>query len=363
MQIGYKTRLALAACTNMESFLPRAPQPLLAVVNLTENCQARCLSCNYWHVQKANLITTKRAMALVDELVEQKVQYLRWAGGEPLLRADLFQILAHIPPNRFSKIILGTNGQLVKKFANEINKSCISQISVSLDGLGDTQRRLRGIDFDTVWSGLKEIKRKRIKVVSVFTKHLAKDIEGLLDLCEGRGYNYDICLPSGVLPYSNTEEINLNLSEMWPSPQDVDKVLSALLRSRQISPSIAQGARAYMVDKVYPFRHCILGYTELRITAGGDVHTTCFELGPVGNILRTPLREILAEPSTSALTREMYRLKCSRCMVGWQTSRVFEHPWNNVSYILKRTRGNNRQLHSGPLHPSRPPLDATPRRD
>ena len=337
---GYKARLVLSSSTSSEFFLPRSPRPLLASVNLTENCQARCRICNYWQSAKDTPITTRRAISLVNEIAEQDFEYLRWIGGEPLLRDDLFEVLAHVPPGKFSKVILGTNGSLLGQVIDQINESCLTNITVSLDGLREVNQRLRGVDFDTVRDALRRIEGKRIKVASILTKYLAEDIEGLLDWCDDEGYDYDVVLPSGVLPYSSTEEIRRNLSKLWPSELEVAKILSSVRRRGLMTRSMADGVRTYMVKRAYPFRHCVVGFTEVRITANGDVYNPCFELGPVGNILRESLRDILAPERIRKSAMEMYRLNCSLCLIGWQTSRTFEHPWANLSYINKRVRSN-----------------------
>ena len=44
--------------------LPSKIRPLAAHVKLTENCQAKCISCNYWQTRWQDGINTDRAIAL-----------------------------------------------------------------------------------------------------------------------------------------------------------------------------------------------------------------------------------------------------------------------------------------------------------
>ena len=105
-----------------------------------------------------------------------------------------------------------------------------------------------------------------------------------------------------------------------------------------INSRIANGARKYLVQREFPYDRCILGYTEIIIRANGDLHPGCYELGPTGNILDQSLLEILTADASGTTTRSMFNLQCSKCLIGWQTSMVFERPLANIGYALKRLR-------------------------
>jgi hypothetical protein len=53
--------------------LPSSVKPLSAHVKLTENCQARCVSCDYWKTRWKDGIDTSRAIALVNEIEERGI--------------------------------------------------------------------------------------------------------------------------------------------------------------------------------------------------------------------------------------------------------------------------------------------------
>src|SRR5215472_14427318 len=113
-------------------FLPSTIRPLAAHIKLTENCQARCISCDYWKSRWQDAIETNRAVELINEISAMGIRSLRLTGGEPLLRRDLFQILAKANTSHFKRIILQTNGLLIKKLHNEINASRISDVCISV---------------------------------------------------------------------------------------------------------------------------------------------------------------------------------------------------------------------------------------
>src|ERR1700739_2057580 len=145
-----------------EKFWPATIRPLSAHVKLTENCQAKCISCDYWKTRWNDGIDTSKAIDLVNQIAELGIGSLRFTGGEPLLRKDFFEVLQQAKTSSFKHIILQTNGLLLKKLNKEINASPISNISVSIDGLKDTNDHIRGIRgyFELAMEGIRLMKNK-----------------------------------------------------------------------------------------------------------------------------------------------------------------------------------------------------------
>jgi cyclic pyranopterin phosphate synthase len=128
---GYEARLWLAANVS-DRLAPRVIRPADASIKLTENCQARCVTCDYWKTRWTDHISAEAAIALVRRLGDIGITTLRFTGGEPLLRRDFFSILAGIDPSPFGTIGLQTNGLLLNRLAGPINDSPITHVTVSL---------------------------------------------------------------------------------------------------------------------------------------------------------------------------------------------------------------------------------------
>ncbi len=102
---------------------PTHVRPTDASIKLTENCQARCVTCDYWKHRWHDHIDTKAAIRLIDRLGHIGVTTLRFTGGEPLLRRDFFDILGEIDLTPFTTIGVQTNGLLLGRLAKKINDS------------------------------------------------------------------------------------------------------------------------------------------------------------------------------------------------------------------------------------------------
>src|SRR5271154_6813413 len=128
-----------------QSLLPARVKPLSASLKLTENCQAKCVTCNYWQTRWEDGLNTEKAVDIINRLGQFGIRYLRFTGGEPLLRRDLFQILQKADMRPFQRVTLQTNGLLLKKLHHEINASPITKVAVSIDGLEASNDVIRGI--------------------------------------------------------------------------------------------------------------------------------------------------------------------------------------------------------------------------
>src|SRR5258708_19622261 len=146
--------------------LPSTIRPLSANLKFTENCQAGCISCDYWKSRWQDRIDTDRAVGLLNEIGAAGIHTLRLTGGEPLLRKDLFEILQRANTTSFKRIILQTNGLLLKKLHKDINASPITKVAVSIDGLKESNDLIRGIQgyFDLGVEGIKLLRGKKLAI-------------------------------------------------------------------------------------------------------------------------------------------------------------------------------------------------------
>src|SRR5205814_9191155 len=68
--------------------------PLSAHVDLTYRCNERCVHCYLPHDDRGEM-TTAEVKDLLDQMAAAGGFFLTISGGEPFLRDDLFELLAH----------------------------------------------------------------------------------------------------------------------------------------------------------------------------------------------------------------------------------------------------------------------------
>ncbi len=86
----YGTKLYGYSKTHLDFCLPKKIRPYAATIKLTERCNSKCITCNYWQKKTEDLIDTKTAVDFIRDLARLGVKRIRFSGGEPLLRNDFF---------------------------------------------------------------------------------------------------------------------------------------------------------------------------------------------------------------------------------------------------------------------------------
>jgi MoaA/NifB/PqqE/SkfB family radical SAM enzyme len=316
------------------TLLPSTISPLSAHIKLTENCQAGCISCNYWKSRWQEGIDTDRAVELLNEIGAAGIRTLRLTGGEPLLRQDLFDVLQKANTSRFKQIVLQTNGLLLKKFHKEINASPIKKVAVSIDGLKDTNDLIRGIRgyFDLGMEGIKLLRQKQVAISVTLNRISAAELGKLADVARGLGAEVEINILSRSLSFLK----DADLASMWPERGDAAEIVK-FVRDNLKRP-------AYEVDYISQYYNnesieeppCVLGYLQVFVLSNGDVLTGCYPLKPVGNILRDSLATILASEAYSRQCVAMVRRECPGCTCGIESSLAMKHAASSALFELSR---------------------------
>lgn len=315
-------------------FLPTRIRPLSAHVKLTENCQAKCISCDYWKSRWQDAVSTDRAIHLLDEISNAGVRSLRLTGGEPLLRRDLFQILESADTSRFKRIILQTNGLLIKKLHQEINASPISDLCISVDGMRETNDHIRGIEgyFDLAFEGVRLLRDKRVMFAVTLNGISAPELEKLAQAAREVGAGVQHNILSGSLYFIR----GADLTAMWPERSDVGKITTFVRDTLKRPAYEVDYIRRYYNREALEEPPCVLGYLQLFVLSNGDVMTGCYSLKPVGNILREPLASILASEAYARQSEAMVRRECPGCTCGIESSLAVKHAGSSAVFELKR---------------------------
>jgi MoaA/NifB/PqqE/SkfB family radical SAM enzyme len=301
--------------------LPSRIRPLSAHVKLTENCQAKCISCDYWQTRWQDGISTERAIELINEIDAAGIRSLRLTGGEPLLRKDLFQVLASASTSRFKRIILQTNGLALKKLHREVNASPITDVAVSIDGLKQCNDVIRGIRgyFELGMEGLRLMRGKRLVISLTLNRMSAGELHELEQAANSVGAELEFNILSTSLFFLK----DADMDSMWPHRTDVGYITN-FLRGRRPGYEADYITRYYNREEP-PEPPCVLGYTQVFVMSNGDVLTGCYPLPAVGNVLRQKLADVLASEAYARQAEAMVRRECPGCTCGVESSLAMKH--------------------------------------
>ncbi|MEW5762665.1 MAG: GTP 3',8-cyclase MoaA [Bacillota bacterium] len=134
-------------------------------VSVTDRCNLRCFYCRPAETGPARGKEPEDAQDLEPEYLlrviragaQVGIRKVRLTGGEPLLRADILEIvrgIASVPG--IDDLALTTNGTLLAPLAGELRAAGLRRVNISLDTLNpDRFRRItRGGELRAAWAGV-----------------------------------------------------------------------------------------------------------------------------------------------------------------------------------------------------------------
>jgi MoaA/NifB/PqqE/SkfB family radical SAM enzyme len=329
----YLTRVFMGSKVS-EKLLPSAAKPISAHIKLTENCQAKCVSCDYWKSRWQDEIDTDRAIDLINQIAASGITTLRLTGGEPLLRQDLFRVLKAADTSSFKHIILQTNGLLIKKLHKEINDSPITKVAVSIDGLKETNDQIRGIRgyFDLGIEGIRLLRGKQLALSVTLNRISAKELAELHQVALNIGAHIETNILSRSLYFFQ----NADVDSMWPLRQQVQEIGTFVGETLKRPRYEVDYMEKYYNHETLNEPPCVLGFLQVFILSNGDVLTGCYPLKPVGNILRDTLANILASEAYLKQAAAMIRRECPGCTCGVESSLAMQHAASSAFFELSQ---------------------------
>lgn len=117
-------------------------------ISLTDNCNLRCIYCmdekqnNF--LKNEDKLTDKEIYKIVKEASNLGISKVRFTGGEPLVRKDIFELMEMVNSiEGIREIYLTTNGILLEEKVEKLVKSGLKGVNISLDSLDEeTFRKL-----------------------------------------------------------------------------------------------------------------------------------------------------------------------------------------------------------------------------
>jgi MoaA/NifB/PqqE/SkfB family radical SAM enzyme len=273
---------------------------------------------------------------LLNEIGAAGIGALRLTGGEPLLRRDLFEILHRADTTPFKRIILQTNGLLLKKLYKDVNASPITKVAVSIDGLKESNDLIRGIQgyFDLGIEGIKLLRGKQVTLSVTLNRLSAEELEKLADVAHSVGADVEFNILSRSLSFLK----DADLASMWPQSGDVPKIVKFVRDTLKRPGYETDYISRYYNNETIEEPPCVLGYLQIFVLSNGDVLTGCYPLNPVGNILRDSLASVLASEAYSRQCAAMIRRECPGCTCGIESSLAMKHAASSAFFELKRLK-------------------------
>jgi Fe-coproporphyrin III synthase len=335
-----------------DSRLQRLP---LVTLYLTERCNSRCVTCDYWRHGRVDM-DLDAVTALLPSFERLQTQAVLISGGEPLLNphwADIAEVLN----GRGLAVWLLTSGLSLAKHARRVSQ-LFQAVTVSLDGTNaGTYAAIRGLDaFDKVCQGVRmtasagtpvtlrvTLQRANYRELPLFI-HLARELGArqvsflAVDVANPHAFGRaDGSVPDVALQADDLaalEEILLAVER-----DHVEDFRSGLIAE---SPAKLRRLHQYFTavqgGASYPPVRCNAPEFSAVVDAKGLAHPCFFIPGPPGARAGADLAAVLNSPAMTGLRtdiREQRRPECATCICSmWREPGTF----SATQYALPQRR-------------------------
>jgi radical SAM protein with 4Fe4S-binding SPASM domain len=162
------------------------PPPSYVLWDCTRRCNLNCVHCGASKETYPAELTTAQIKGIVDEIAALKIAMFAVTGGEPLLREDLLDVLAHAR-QRGMKTGIATNGFLLDRpMAKRIAEARVHSVQVSLDGTEPTHNEIRQNrrSYTAAMQAIELLGEIRVPVLAVATTVTGRNLPELDSLRE-----------------------------------------------------------------------------------------------------------------------------------------------------------------------------------
>lgn len=216
--------------------------PYAVTWGVTHPCNLKCDHCYDVVTHRRKDLTTTQALTVIDRLAEAGITYIVFSGGEPMLRKDLFELMAHCGEYGI-QIGMRTNGTLITpENAAALADLRLQVAGISLDGASPTiHNAVRGQGtFERTYAGIQSllVHNIRVNVEVVLSKRNAHQHLDFVRLAEKWGVdelNFSAIAPQGRATLLADERLD---HQQWQSLTR-DLYFESQRASVVVSPSCA----------------------------------------------------------------------------------------------------------------------------
>jgi len=312
---------------------PPPAGPYLAELDITYRCNCRCRMCQRWNEPRGKELGKDTYRRLAADLYALGTHQISIAGGEPLLRPDVFAIIKEFSRRRMS-VNVCTNGILLEQYSDSICDSGATCISVSMDGASadchDTMRGTPG-SFAKIVRGLEAILRRPkasrpiVRVRMTVSDGNVHELDTFYRQWKGVA---DDVLIQPVHKCATAYYVGENIRSLQLSPE----ALSGQISGRPLGKSVyLKGLMHHLRrENAYPAHRCFAGILMARIDPWGQVYPCLEQHRCVGSVHRDDFASIWHSP---AFNRERIRLnKRKDCRCWFNNTAIIGHYGNALQY-------------------------------
>ena len=270
-------------------------RPLMVKIKLTWRCNLACEMCDYWRQDLPTPLTTDLVVHTLDELAALGCRKVHFSGGEPTLRSDLPDLIAHARRLKL-RATLTTNGTLLtRELSTRLVKAGLNSVCVSIDSpVRSVHDRIRGMPgaFKQTLTGVRELRRAAerrgvslpIRINTVVSRENYDTLDKLPVLAHELGAQSLLLMPvddpSGKLLLNKRRLLDYN-RRIAPALAERSVALGLMRGPGEAYPfgatkdELAASRHGHYARGLYERQPCYAPWTHSLVTADANVAPCC----------------------------------------------------------------------------------------
>jgi len=290
--------------------------------NTTNACNMYCDHCYRDAGCKADEeLSTSEAKTLLDQIAKAGFKIMIFSGGEPLMRADIVELVAHAKSLGL-RSVFGTNGTLLTvELAQKLKDAGAMGMGISLDSL-DKDKHNTFRKFPNAWEGAVQGMRNCRQVGLPFQIHTTvmdwnqHELEAMTDFAVAEGavaHHFFFLVPTGRAKTIEAESLRA---------RDYEDVLTRIMNKQKevkielkptCAPQFMRIAKQMGMNMRFK-RGCLAGTSYCIISPRGKVQPCAYLNIPLGDVRETPFDEIWKNNAVlNDLRTLQYKGGCGSC--------------------------------------------------
>ena len=268
--------------------------------SVTSKCQYSCLYCDREGYSRTNELTVEEITKICKILAEiLKVTRIKFTGGEPLCREEIVQIIKNVSDlHVYKDISMTTNGLLLSEMAEDLYKSGLNRINVSLASLQpEVYKKVYGSDtLKIVLEGLQKAKKigfNPIKLNFVLMKGINNnELEDFIDFCAENGFILQLIELHEVSDAvgGNGDFYEKYHLDVKPIVEELEsRAEKTIIRGSMQNRKIFILPNSAVIETITPSHEFCMGCTKLRVGCDGNLFG-CLYRSDLGKNIKEALR-------------------------------------------------------------------------
>ena len=266
-------------------------------------------------------LSTKEGIDLINEIKKAGFKILIFSGGEPLMRDDIYDLVAHASSVGL-RPVFGTNGSLItQEVALKLKNLGVMGMGISLDSLDPNKHdklRVFPSAYEKAIEGMKNCLAQGLPF-QIHTTVMDWNKDEILNITDfaiskgARAHHIFFLVPTGRAIDIETESLRAREYEnLITKIMNKQKEVSIEIKPT-CAPQFMRIGKELGLDLKFQ-KGCLAGTSYCIISPKGDVQPCAYLNMPLGNVRDIPFSQIWADnPVFRELRTLKYEGKCGKC--------------------------------------------------